>query len=306
MGYKEDLLNFVECNNALEFGLEQDEFETDFEVQEYLKEIRKYGKLNDKGERYLLDLIKKGDKEALQTLFKKNLILAYNISKTFSRLTNSIFSMDLIDEANLALWEAITSYKEKLTVSFFEYINIMIEKRLREMLYREGKMIGINKSDLERMKRINKIEENLEKKNNVSISKDEIFTKFYGDYDFFQTEKRRKYFDALWCARDEIASLDGLDNREEILGSYEIEEDIIELDKRRKILEAIHSMNLTEEERSVLYYLFFIDNPKSTKEIGNILKISSSQVVNIKNRIIKKLRHPKYELYDYSETCLIK
>ena len=85
----------------LEFPLEMDDFYKDQDVIKYLEEIKKYKSISKEEEKKLLE------NNDYEKLFHANLLLAATIAGRFSLLTKSIYPMDLIQEANIGLLEAI-------------------------------------------------------------------------------------------------------------------------------------------------------------------------------------------------------
>ncbi|MGZ5556314.1 MAG: sigma-70 family RNA polymerase sigma factor, partial [Candidatus Aminicenantales bacterium] len=88
-------------------------------IKHYLEEISKFPALTEEDEKKLGERIRKGDKEALQTLIKSNLKFVVSYVKKYRGMGLGL--LDLIDEGNIGLIEAAKRFDPTRGVRFISY-----------------------------------------------------------------------------------------------------------------------------------------------------------------------------------------
>lgn len=98
----------------------------------YYREISKFPIINAEEEQELLILIKQGDEQARKTLIECNLRLVTNIARQYRR--PNVELLDLIQEGNLALIEAVDKFDIEMEHRFSTFAVWSIRKAIQEFL----------------------------------------------------------------------------------------------------------------------------------------------------------------------------
>lgn len=286
----------------LEFPIEKETFYKDSGVKSYLKEISKYKRLSEEKEKELLQRISMGDKDAKLEFFHANLKLAVFVAKKYSWFSKSVLPMDLIQEANLGLLDAIDCFDFYSGNKFSTYAVPIMKYRIIKTLKNEGKMLSIPEDDLKKMANINKIENTLMVDyERERIFPEEIYAELYG-YTLWDTSSDKEFM-TLLNSRNNVLSLDEID--EDLSGSYDVEEileeNLLKWQQKKVLIDAILSTNFDETELYILHYLFLSSNPITISELAKKLNMSHQVVSNMKKRIILKIKNTicKKRLYKF-------
>ncbi|MFN3967081.1 MAG: RNA polymerase sigma factor RpoD/SigA [Endomicrobiia bacterium] len=107
----------------------------------YFKEVSKFQYLSKDKINTLWKKAKKGDKKAKEILIENNLRIVLPIAKKYQRPTIDL--MDLIEEGNIGLLQAIKKYNPRKKVSFSTYAKYWIEQYIRRAVELHSKTIRI-------------------------------------------------------------------------------------------------------------------------------------------------------------------
>ena len=162
------------------------------------------------------------------------------------------------------------------------------------MLKTEGKMFEIYKEDYEKIigySKILELEESIDsEKYNEELSRMwEQFENYYGN-DYSSYIQMLNDLPLLKSARDEVISLDTID-KEETLGTYDIESNIDDMFDRMLLLQIIKEIKLSENEKMVLYLLYFSKNRYNEIKIAKKLSVSRSRINYIKKMLLLKIKY---------------
>lgn len=108
----------------------------------YYREIRKYHPLPPALEQRLTILIQQGDEQARQTLIEHNLRLVTHIAKTYYH--PKVELMDLIQEGNLGLIEAVDRFNPEMGLRFSTFAVWWIRKRILRYLGRGEDLVRLD------------------------------------------------------------------------------------------------------------------------------------------------------------------
>lgn len=108
----------------------------------YYREIRKYHPLPPALEQRLTILIQQGDEQARQTLIEHNLRLVTHIAKTYYH--PKVELLDLIQEGNLGLIEAVDRFDPKMGHRFSTFAVWWIRKRILRYLGRSEDLVRLD------------------------------------------------------------------------------------------------------------------------------------------------------------------
>lgn len=108
----------------------------------YYREIRQYHPLSPALEQRLTILIQQGDEQARQTLIEHNLRLVTHIAKTYYH--PKIELLDLIQEGNLGLIEAVDRFNPEMGHRFSTFAVWWIRKRILRYLGRSEDLVRLD------------------------------------------------------------------------------------------------------------------------------------------------------------------
>ena len=108
----------------------------------YYREIRQYHPLPPALEQRLTILIQQGDEQARQTLIEHNLRLVTHIAKTYYH--PKVELLDLIQEGNLGLIEAVDRFNPKMGHRFSTFAVWWIRKRILRYLGRSEDLVRLD------------------------------------------------------------------------------------------------------------------------------------------------------------------
>ncbi len=135
-------------------GREVKKFEHIDELDTYFKEVKKYKKrLTNEQEIELANRIKKGDKEAFETLIKHNLRFVVSIAKKYRAITDVSFA-DLISEGNIGLIKAANKFDPTRKIKFSSYAVWWIKASINECINRYKGNIDYCNVETEQMEKI--------------------------------------------------------------------------------------------------------------------------------------------------------
>lgn len=263
-------------------------------VEYYIKSIYKIPLLSQEEEKEILERIKSGDKEAFKKLVISNLRFVINVAKRYAGY--GIPLQDLISAGNIGLIEAAKRFDPSKGVRFISYAIWWIKQSILNAISVEGDIIKkpskiqsisqkINnayyylKDSLNREPSVEEIQ-NFLKRENVEIDKETIESNLFFKQHFVS-------LDTPILDSDESIFLSDIISQ---TGTEDIEKDLKDEDLLKSVNELLDS--LSEREKQIIIHRFGLygEEPKTLKEVGEIVGISRERVRQIEKRLIKKLR----------------
>lgn len=257
-------------------------------IKAYLKDIRKIPLLNAQQEVDLARKIKKGDKEARNTMIKSNLRLVISIAKRYSNL--GVPLSDLIEEGNIGLMKSVEKFDPERGFRFSTYAAWWIKQGISRAIIDQGKMIRVPVYMNEEILKYKKATEGLTHKLKRKPRVGEVAKKLQ-----VGVEKVRE----LELAIAKMSSLDAPIGEE---GDGQVK-DIIEDESmvtpdehlelffnRERAMSFLETLN--ERERKILDMRFGLTdgNTHTLAEIAKELGVSRERVRQLEAATIKKIR----------------
>ena len=281
-------------------------------VKSYYKKIGQYSLLTQEEERKLAELVKNGDKNAVNKLVNHNLRLCVSVAKHY--LNRGLDMSDLIQEGNLGLIKAVYKFDASKGNKFSTYATWWIRQAITRAIADKKSMIRTPVHVSERISKINKIKYQLFQELGREPNEQEIFSKMndssisikkirealtYANYN-----KNITYLDAPKGDSEESTNIDFITDKKSISPvQYANQNDIKEL------LEKVIG-KLNKREALVIRLRYGIDDGKSKtlEEVGQILGVTRERIRQIEVKSIKKLKifckelsiDPKYIHFDQS------
>ena len=261
-------------------------------VNEYFKHLGKITQELDRQEMAVLwKRAHKGDADAKNKLMEMNLRLVIPTAKRFQRPGMEL--MDLIEEGNLGLWQAIEKFDPSKGYRFSTYALYWIEQYIRKYIEEQSGAIKIPSHAWGNLKRWFRAWNELKEAN----GRDPSLREMAEELDL-TARQVKSIMDTLGAAKgvdslttlvreedeltlEDLISDDGKGNPHQVFADKEnlntIQKSLDELDERDR---AIVSMRYGLED----------NNPKTLGEVADLLGLSRERVRQLEERAVEKLR----------------
>ena len=240
-------------------------------------------------ERNLCLKISMGDMDARNLLIEKNLKYVVSIAKYYQG--KGLSFLDLIQEGNLGLIEAVDRYDLSKGYRFTTYATHWIRQSILKALKEKSRNIKLTRSALEQLSQLKKIQDEFYEKNNSEASVDYIAT--------IMNIKPKRVLKLLEMQVDTVSLNQWVSAEEDtVLQDLVADEKVNltdDLDKKfltREIFDLLDSCNLKEIEKEVLLLRngFYGGVCYSTAEIGKMKSKSRQRIDAIEKGALFKLR----------------
>ncbi len=253
----------------------------------YLSDVRKASLSNVNEKELLIRAAENDDQAAKKLLVEENLKLVIKIAKKYE--SSGMDFLDLVQDGNIALIEAINSYDYKKGGEFMLYISFKIHRVIIRAIENKRRMIKIPVNQEENLFNYKKTYELLREKMNREPTDIEVATVLGKD---------SKEIKNLKMLEQELVDFDyTLRNEEENFYALQsLDEDVEGLALKAVLKNEIASMfeaaGLTKREIEVLKlrYGFYNGKEFTLRETGEYFGITYERVRKIENRALKKLR----------------
>jgi RNA polymerase primary sigma factor len=260
-------------------------------LRRYLKEISRYPALTHDEEKALARAVAAGDEAALRRLVEANLKFVVAYAKRY-RNPNVPF-LDLINEGNLGLIQAAKKYdpfKEGTDVKFITYAVWWIRQAILHALAEHAGSFRLPQKQANTLYRLERIRSVLGERFGRSPSEEELAEELGIGIEDVRV---------LTQASQASLSLNDPVDEEGDSELGDLLEQTVLPDTDERILRESFSYalgdalaELPERERRVLQLRFGLDDdqPKTLREIGEILELSRERVRQIESRALNRLR----------------
>lgn len=258
-------------------------------LDKYLHEIGKVELLSAEKEVELAKRIKKGDRQALETLIKANLRFVVSVSKQYQNQGLSL--PDLINEGNLGLIKAAERFDETRGFKFISYAVWWIRQSILQALAEQARIVRLPLNKIGSINKINKAFNKLEQEFQREPTIEEVALLMESKIEIVE--------DSLNFASIHV-SMDAPLREEEANNLYDVmlnedspnpEEALIDDSLRMEIERSLSTLG--DRESEILRYYFGLNSyqPHTLEEIGDEFGLTRERVRQIKEKAIKKLKN---------------
>lgn len=256
-------------------------------LKKYLKEISRLPRITAAEERVLGAAIKTGDGKALRKLVEANLRFVVSYAKRYRGCGLSF--LDLINEGNIGLIEAAKRFDPGKKVKFITYAVWWVRQAIIHALSDQSGAFRLPQKQANLLYRIGKAQANLRSKLERAPTTEEIAKKM----DVSETDVTN-----LLQVSDENISLSAvIDEEHDFVLSDKLEQkiilpaDLILLKNSLRLLLRNALTELDAKEEKVVRLRFGLDgaDPKTLKEIGEMMNLSRERIRQIEAQALDKL-----------------
>ena len=256
-------------------------------LDKYLQEISKEEMVSAEEEVELAQLIRKGDKKALEHLTRANLRFVVSVAKQYQNQGLSL--PDLINEGNLGLLKAAERFDETRGFKFISYAVWWIRQSILQAISEQSRIVRLPLNQVGSVNKINreisKFEQENERRPSVHEIADNIDLPHEKIDDAMNISGRHLSVDAPFSDAEDGSLLDVLINED--IPPTDVS--LVSESLKSEIQAALSVLN--ERERNVIEASYGLGMQELTlEEIGEKYGLSRERVRQIKEKAIRKLR----------------
>jgi RNA polymerase primary sigma factor len=256
-------------------------------LDKYLQEIGREDLISVEEEVELAQLIRKGDRKALEKLTRANLRFVVSVAKQYQNQGLSL--PDLINEGNLGLIKAAEKFDETRGFKFISYAVWWIRQSILQALAEQSRIVRLPLNQVGSLNKITKAFSRFEQENERRPSPEELSEQLDMPVekisDTLKVSGRHISVDAPFVEGEDNSLLDVLVNDDAPIADTSLLNESLskEIDRVLSIL--------AERESDILRLFFGIGCREMTlEEIGDKFGLTRERVRQIKEKAIRKLR----------------
>jgi RNA polymerase primary sigma factor len=261
-------------------------------LERYLQEIGKEELISPDQEVQLAQLIKKGDKVALDKLVKANLRFVVSVAKQYQNQGLSL--QDLINEGNIGLIKAAENFDYSRGFKFISYGVWWIRQNILQALAEHARVVRLPLNKVQQSNTVQKANSVLEQQLERSPSVEEVAEETQMDIkeilSCMASTVRHTSLDAPISDDDEGCLADMIEDANSKQPDERIKNTIsLQLEMKR----SLDSLDLRQKETLYYYYGIGMDYPLSIEDIAEKFSLSTERIRQIKDSAITKLKNRK-------------
>jgi RNA polymerase primary sigma factor len=255
-------------------------------IKHYLEEIAKFPALTEEQEKELGEKIRKGDKDALQSLVQSNLKFVVSYVKKYRGMGLGL--LDLIDEGNIGLIEAAKRFDPGRNVRFVSYAVWWIRQAIIHALTLNARITRIPQKLADQISQMKKKTAEIKTELGREPNREEI-ARVMGltetDIEDLEILAERNVSLSDPVNDDEMEVEDRLSDP----ASPSVEYQIIKASVQQQIRETLGELD--EKEALVIRLRFGLDDdrPRTLQEIGQQLQLTRERIRQIEQKAMRKL-----------------
>lgn len=259
-------------------------------LDKYLQEIGKVDLLTADEEVVLAKRIREGDQLALEKLTKANLRFVVSVAKQYQNQGLSLG--DLINEGNLGLIKAAQRFDETRGFKFISYAVWWIRQSILQALAEQSRIVRLPLNRVGSLNKISKTFSELEQKFEREPSPEELAEVLEITanevVDTMKISGRHVSMDAPFVQGEENSLLDVLEND----GDEKPDDGLMKDSLRKEVQRALSTLTQREADVITLYFGLNGEHAMTLEEIGEKFNLTRERVRQIKEKAIRRLRHP--------------
>ncbi|NOR86224.1 MAG: sigma-70 family RNA polymerase sigma factor [Bacteroidales bacterium] len=259
-------------------------------LDKYLTDIGREDLITADDEVKLAQRIKEGDEIALNKLVKANLRFVVSVSKQYQNQGLSL--PDLINEGNVGLIKAARRFDETRGFKFISYAVWWIRQSILQALAEQSRIVRLPLNQVGSINKIKKTISKLEQELNRPPSEEEIATHLELSENkvnaAIRISSRSVSIDAPISNEDDTTMVDFITS-EDTLPS---DDRLIQESLNQEIQRSLSTLSDKEREVVNLYYGIGMNHGLTLDEIGDKFDLTRERVRQIKEKAIRRLKHP--------------
>ena len=259
-------------------------------LDKYLTDIGREDLITAEEEVELAKRIKEGDDRALNKLVKANLRFVVSVSKQYQNQGLSL--PDLINEGNVGLIKAARRFDETRGFKFISYAVWWIRQSILQALAEQSRIVRLPLNQVGSINKIKKTISKLEQELNRPPSEDEIAqhleTTEVKVNAAMRISNRSISIDAPISSEDDTSMVDFIASDD----TPKSDEHLIHESLNQEIQRSLSTLSEKEREVINLYYGIGMNHGLTLDEIGDKFDLTRERVRQIKEKAIRRLKHP--------------
>jgi len=258
-------------------------------LDKYLTDIGREGLIGPDEEVRLAQLIREGDRVALNKLVKANLRFVVSVAKQYQNQGLSL--PDLINEGNVGLIKAASRFDETRGFKFISYAVWWIRQGILQALAEQSRIVRLPLNQVGSINKIKKTISKLEQELNRAPFMEEVADSLETTQNkvdsAMRISSRSISIDAPISTDDDTTMVDFITSDEAVSTDDALMHESLNAEIQRSLA------TLTEKERDVinLYYGIGLNHGLTLDEIGDKFDLTRERVRQIKEKAIRRLKH---------------
>ena len=257
-------------------------------LEKYFQEISKIDLITADEEVELAQLIKKGDRRALDKLVKANLRFVVSVAKQYQN--QGLKLSDLINEGNLGLVKAAKRFDETRGFKFISYAVWWIRQAILQALAEQSRIVRLPLNKIGSISKINKayarLEQQQEREPNYEEIAKELDMSITNVENCMKSSGRSISMDAPLKEQDDFSLYNVLEAKE----SVKPDSNMINQSLKHEINRALNSLTHKESIVLQMYYGINRKTSSSLSEIGETINLSRERVRQVKQKALRRLQ----------------